>query len=134
MKLVKLGIGILVCALVVLVCIYYNKPLREGINDEDLSNFTGFVVFTLEKNCDECRRIKPSILLLYEKFPNNVKIVDCTDISLVSSMLTRYNVDKNKMPTILSFKSGMFTTYNGFLEYTDLEDFLLGVMSSRKPT
>ena len=81
-----------------------------------------------------CKEIKPSIILLYERFPNNIKVVDCTNVFEVTTILTKYNVDKNKMPTILTFKSGIFSKYDGYTEYTDLEDFLLKIMSTRKTT
>ena len=105
---------------------------REGI--ENMSNFTGFAFFTKTKDCDACDSLKPTFVLLYDKFPNNIRVIDCTDETLVSTTLTQYNVNIKDMPTILAFKSGIPKPYAGFTEYKELEDFLLKLMSSQKPT
>lgn len=108
---------------------------KEGLAaDEDFSAFTGLVFFTKTKDCDACKEIKGSIILLYERFPNNIRVVDCTVPFNVSKILTEFGVDKEKLPTILTFKTGLHTTYNGYTTYEVLEDFLLKLMSSQKPT
>ena len=105
---------------------------REGI--ENMSNFTGLAFFTKTKDCDACDSLKPTVVLLYEKFPNNIRVIDCTDETLVSTTLTQYSVNIKNLPTILAFKSGVPKPYSGYTEYKELEDFLLKLMSSQKPT
>lgn len=108
---------------------------KEGLSDpSDFADFTGFVFFTKTKDCDKCAELKGSIEKLYKRFPNNVRVIDCTDDSSVLTVLTKYKVDKNKLPSILSFKDGVNTPYNGFTDYPSLEDFLLKLMVTRKPT
>ena len=107
---------------------------KEGISNEDnYSDFTGFVFFTKTRDCDGCTELKGAIELLHKRFPNNIRVVDCTNPETVYKMLTIYKVNKDKLPVIINFKEGIFKPYNGFTDYSSLEDYLLKNMSSPRP-
>lgn len=109
---------------------------REGLSapEQDYSNFTGLVFFVKTKDCDEvCMAFNKVVIKIYEKFPNNVGVVDCTDPSAVSATLTKYKVDSTKVPKILSFKNGIHNPYNSFTDYESLENYLLSIMRTVKP-
>lgn len=109
---------------------------HEGLSapEQDLSNFTGLVFFTKTKDCDEaCTKFNKTVVKIYDKFPNNIMVIDSTDPSKVSATLTKYKVDSSKVPLILSFKNGVDDPYNSFKDYDSLENFLLNLMRTVKP-
>ena len=115
---------------------FFPSKKCEGLSRplQDLSNFTGLVFFTKTKNCDErCTVFNKVVLKLYEKFPNNIAVVDSTNLSDVSTTLTKYKVDSTKIPVILSFKNGNDSPYNSFTDYDSLETYLLSIMRTVKP-
>ena len=130
----KIGLCV-VLVLVLLVSLFFTLvPVGKKEGLEDMGSFTGLSFFTKTKDCDACDAMKPTIVLLYERFPNNIRVIDCTDETLVSTTLTQYNVDIKQLPKTLAFKSGIPKSYNGYTDYKELEDFLLKLMATQKPT
>ena len=115
---------------------FFPPKQRESLSakEQDYSSFTGLVFFVKTKDCDEtCIAFNKVVIKIYEKFPNNVGVIDCTDPSAVSATLTKYKVDSTKIPKILSFKNGVDNPYNSFTDYESLENYLLSIMRTVKP-
>ena len=115
---------------------FYPPNKREGLSapQQDFSTFTGLVFFTKTKNCDEaCIDFNKTVIKMYEKFPNNIGVVNCTEPSAVSETLTKYKVDGTKVPKILTFKNGVADPYNKLTDYDSLENYLLSIMKTVRP-
>ena len=137
----KVSMAISVGLLLVAVCLflYHILYIKEGFEkkelkaSEDFAEFTGLVFFTKTSDCEACNDMTGTIKKLYTNFPNNIRVVDCTDPMKVSNTLTRYKVEPKDMPKILSFKGGVDTVYNMLTDYKNLEAHLLEIMSSKSP-
>lgn len=115
---------------------FYPPTKCEGLSaaEQDFSTFTGLVFFVKTKDCNEaCLDFNKIVIKMYEKFPNNIGVVDCTEPSTVSATLTKYKVDGTKVPKILSFKNGVGDPYNSFTDYDSLENYLLSIMKTVRP-
>ena len=127
---------VLVLVVTCLLLWFFPPKKREGLSapEQDYSNFTGLVFFTKTKDCDEaCIKFNKIVIKIYEKFPNNIGVVDCTDPSTVSATLSKYKIETSKLPKILSFKNGVDNPYNSFTDYDSLENYLLSIMKTVKP-
>ena len=102
-KLQKHGLLLIGIVLLCAVLAQYVLSGREGM--DNMSNFTGLMFFTT-KTCPHCVAMKPTIDRLKDAYPQNVKVVDCSQPTSneAKELMTEHKI--NGFPTILQFKNG----------------------------
>jgi hypothetical protein len=126
--------GALLVLVVGLAILCLRKPVLEGMSCmEDMTNFTGFVVFTKPKGCLLCEPINGPVMKLHAKFPDYVRVVDCTDQQVAVTCMTQFKVKNEDLPVFLQFKNGIDKRYYGLTDFENLEKYLLDeLMKTRK--
>jgi hypothetical protein len=135
---------LLLVGILLFLGILWSRRKREGF--EDLQSFSGMLFFIKPVGCPQCAQLKETYEQLVEKYPENVRIIDCTDnvaatcngeeecidTNAAANYMTLYKVDKNKLPVILVMDNGVPETYVGDWSFTAFRDRLIEVLSHKK--
>ena len=132
----------IVCIFLVVTIVLVRRK-REGF--EDLQSFTGLLFFIKPEGCNECAKMKEAYTRLALDYPDNVRIIDCTqnlaatctadncvDSNAATSYMTIYRVDKNQLPVIVALDTGKAEKYYGGTTFVILRAALIELMSHKK--
>jgi hypothetical protein len=134
---------LLLVSIFILLGILWTRRKREGF--EDLHSFSGMLFFIKPVGCENCAKMRDAYTELVEMYPENVRIIDCTDNvaetcdakdctdrNAAANYMTLYKVNKNNLPVIKVMDNGTPETYVGDWSFIAFRDRLIEVLSQKK--